>query len=112
MSSVNLEEVLKELGGRIAGKAVENVKAASEQLTDRDREIVARAGERKAELLLARLLGQDVAGDELKIDETLALIAGKAGRIAKETVKNTFLEVLQEGGKFVLKLAFGALLPT
>lgn len=110
--SIDIKELLKTLGGQISEKAVENVKAANEQLTLRDREIIERAGERKAELLLARMLGQDVAADEVQIDETLALIAGKAGRIAKETVKNTFLDAVKVGATFVLKLAFGALIPT
>jgi hypothetical protein len=109
--SIDLGEVLKSLGGQISTKVVENVKSAAQQLSDRDMEIVEQASLRKAELLLARMLGQDTSYDETKIDETLALIASKASRIARETVKKTVLEVVSEAGKFALKLAFGAIIP-
>ena len=109
--AIDIQAILKSLGGQIADKTVENVKSAAEQLTDRDREIILRAGERKAELLLARMLGQDTAEDELQIDETLALISGKAARIARETVKKTVLEVIQTAAGVALKLVFGAILP-
>lgn len=109
--SIDLKEVLKSLGNQIADKTIANIKSAAQQLTARDLEIIQESGLRKAELLLARMLGQDVSYDELVIDETLALLSGKAARIAAETFKKTVLEVITEAGKFVLKLVIGTVLP-
>ena len=109
--AIDIQAVLKELGGQIADKAKANIAAAAEQMSPRDLQIIQRAGERKAELLLARLLGQDTAADELQVDTTLGFLASKAASIARETVKKTALEIVTTAGKVVLKLVFGAIIP-
>lgn len=109
--SIDINGILKELGGQIADKAKANISAAAEEMTPRDLQIIQRAGERKAELLLARLLGQDTAEDEAQIDATLGFLASKAAAIAKDTIKKTVLEVVTTAGQVALKLIFGAIIP-
>lgn len=109
--AIDLQAVLKELGGQIADKAKANIAAAAEEMTPRDLQIIQRAGERKAELLLARLLGQDVAADEAQVDATLGFLASKAASVARETVKKTALEIVTTAGKVALRLVFGLIVP-
>lgn len=109
--SLDIEAVLKALGGQVADTVKANVKAAAIQLTPEDLAIVERAGQRKAELLLARLLGEDTKEAEKQIDATLGFLASKAAAIAKETINKTVLEVVQQAGTFILNLAFSAVIP-
>lgn len=111
VSSADIGVILKDLGGQIADKIKQNISLAAESMTEADLRIIQRAGERKAELLLARLLGQDVAADEAQVDATLGFLASKAVAIARETAKNTFLEVLTTTGQVLLKLVFKAVVP-
>lgn len=111
MPSIDINGILKDLGGQIADKIKQNISLAAESMTEMDLRIIQRAGERKAELLLARLLGQDVTADEAQVDATLGFLASKAASIARETTKKTALEVVTIAGKVVLKLVFGALIP-
>lgn len=109
--STDIQAVLKELGGQIADKAKANIASAAAELSPRDLQVIQRAGERKAELLLARLLGQDVAADEAQIDATLSFLASKAAAIVKDTFKNTAMEVVTIAGKVLLKIVFGSIIP-
>ena len=109
--AIDLQAILKELGGQIADKAKANIAAAAESMTENDLRIIQRAAERKAELLLARLLGEDVTTDEAQVDATLSFLASKAASIARETVKKTALEIVTTAGKVIVKLVFGVLVP-
>mgnify|MGYP001561094560 CR=1 FL=1 len=109
--SIDLEAVLKDLGGQLAGQVKDNIVAAKEKLTDEDLKIVERASKRKVELLIASTLGQDVSEDEKQVDATLGFLASKASAIAKETVKRTILDVVKTAAGVALKLVVGVVLP-
>lgn len=109
--SADVRSILEDLGRTIFGQAKTNLGDAVKQLTANDLLIIERATMRKAEFLLAGLLGQDIAADEAEIDATLGFLGSKASAIVRDTLKTTVLDAVTTAGKVALKLIFGAIIP-
>ena len=107
--SIDINSVLKDLGTQILSEAKTNLGDLVKNLDPNDLKIIENAALRKAELLVAGMLGQDVTYDTMVIEETVALLADKSAAIVSATLKKTFLQVVSNVGGVVLKVAFSAI---